>query len=233
MPGAPPLSEPRAFPEAWDCLFSVHSIIHQSHACKFAAGLAARKKQLACVALQIGAFSSLLRALRSLALRARACAGPHRHAFAVRRGRAGVQRCVAVCKCGVRSWCNVVQGCGNVACVVLRVRVRWPKRDHTHRSSCAHARAGREPAARKSMVCFCALVGAVCHCGRTALQPAHLRARGGRGVASARCLGRARASEPPSRRVAAWPASVCWASGVVCHTIVFWRELFSRWREGR
>ena len=99
MPGAPPPSEPRAFPEAWDCLLSVHSIIHQSHACKFAAGLAARKKPLACFALQSGAFGSLLCALRSLALLARACAGPHRHALAVRRGRAGVQRCVAASKC--------------------------------------------------------------------------------------------------------------------------------------
>ena len=75
MPGAPPPSEPRAFPEAWDCLLSVHPIIHQSHACKFAAGLAARKKPLACFALQIGVFGSLLLALRSLALLARACAG--------------------------------------------------------------------------------------------------------------------------------------------------------------
>ena len=45
MPGAPPPSEPRTSPEAWDCLLSVHSIIHQSHACKFAAGLAERKSR--------------------------------------------------------------------------------------------------------------------------------------------------------------------------------------------
>ena len=45
MPGAPPPSEPRTSPEAWDCLLSVHSIIHQSHACKFAAALAARKSR--------------------------------------------------------------------------------------------------------------------------------------------------------------------------------------------
>ena len=95
MPGAPPPSEPRTSPEAWDCLLSVHSIIHQSHACKFAAGLAARKKQLACFALRSAAFGSLVRALRSLSLLARACAGPRRHALAVRRGRAGVQLRVA------------------------------------------------------------------------------------------------------------------------------------------
>ena len=212
MPGAPPPSEPRAFPEAWDCLLSVHPIIHQSHACKFAAGLAARKKPLACFALQIGAFGSLLLALRSLALLARACAGPHRHALAVRRGRAGVQRCVAARKMLCRSCCNVVQCCANVACVVPRVHVRWVIRDRTDPSSCVHAETSRRSAAPRHVVCFCALVGAVCHCGRTALQPAHLRARGGRDVPSACCLGRARASELPSRRVAAWPASACWAS---------------------
>ena len=53
---------------------------------------------LACFVLQSDAFGSLLRALRSLALLARACAGPHRHALAVRCGRAGVQLCVAASK---------------------------------------------------------------------------------------------------------------------------------------
>ena len=218
MPGAPPPSEPRAFPEAWDCLLSVHPIIHQSHACKFAAGLAARKKPLACFALQIGAFGSLLLALRSLALLARACAGPHRHALAVRRGRGGVQRCVSASKMLCRPWCNVVQCGANVACVVPGVHARWVNRDRTDPSSCVHAETSRRSAVPRHVVCFCALVGAVCHCGHTALQPAHLRARGGQGVASARCRGRARASEPPSRRVAAWPASVCWASGWCSHS---------------
>ena len=213
MPGAPPPSEPRAFPEALDCLLSVHSIIHQSHARKFAAGLAARKKPLVCFALRSAAFGLLLRALRSLSLLARACAGPRCRALAVRGGRAGVQWRVAACKSAVRSWCNVVQCCANVACVVPCVHARWVNRDRTDPSSCVHAGTSRKSAAPRPVVCFCALVGAVCHCGHTTLQPAHLRARGGQGVASARCRGRARAGERPMRRVAAWPASVCWASG--------------------
>ena len=110
MPGAPPPSEPRTSPEALDCLLSVHSIIH--HARKFAAGLAARKEPPACFALRSAAFGSLLRALRSLSLLARARAGPHRHALAVHCGRAGVQRRVAACmSCAVHGamLCNVVQ----------------------------------------------------------------------------------------------------------------------------
>ena len=195
------------------CCLSIQSINHPSRGkCGAVRG---KKKPLACAAPRSAAFGSLARALRSLSLLARACAGPRRHALAACRGRAGVQRHVAACSCVVRSWCNYVQCCANVACVVPRVHARWVNRDRTDPSSCVHAETSRKSAAPRHVVCFCALVGAVCHCGHTALQPAHLCARGGQGVASARCLGRARASEPPSRRVAAWPASVCWASGVV------------------
>ena len=93
MPGAPPPSEPRAFPEAWDCLLSVHSIIHQSHACKFAAGLAARKKPLACFALRSGVFGLLLRALRSLSLLARASA---QHCYTPAADLVGIDWCYQV-----------------------------------------------------------------------------------------------------------------------------------------
>ena len=230
MPGAPPLSEPRAFPEAWDCLFSVHSIIFINRT-RASLRLASRqgKNRLACAALQSAAFGSLVRALRSLSLLARACAGPHRRALAACCGRAGVQRHVATCRSAVRTWCSVVQCCANVACVVPGVHARWVNRDRTDPSSCVHAETSRRSAAPRHVVCFCALVGAVCHCGRTALQPAHSRARDGRDVPSACCLGRERASEPPSRRVAAWPASVCWASGVVCHTILFFVVVLVRY----
>ena len=49
------------------------------------------------MALRSAAFGVLLRAMRTLSLRARACARPHRDAFARRRGRAGAQLCVAAC----------------------------------------------------------------------------------------------------------------------------------------
>ena len=221
MPGAPPPSEPRASPEAWDCLIqSIQSFINRTRA-SLRLARARQEKPLACFALQSAAFGVLPRAVWALSLRARACAGPRRHALAVHRGRAGVQWRVAACKCVVRSWCNVVQCCANVACVVPSVRVRWPKRDHTLRSSCVHAGAGRKSAARG----WCAFVLWLVLCanvrGRTALQPAQMRAHGGQGAASAYCRGRGCAREPPSRRVAAWPVSVRWASGVVRHTIVF------------
>ena len=63
------------------------------------AGVARRGKQLARGALRIAAFGSLLRVLRLLALLVRARAGPHRHALAARRGRAGVQCCVFASNC--------------------------------------------------------------------------------------------------------------------------------------
>ena len=152
------------------------------------------------------------RAAFALAARARACraASPC--------SRSALRPCWCAVACGClpelcRPWCNVVQCCANVACVVPGVHARWVNRDRTDPSSCVHAGTSRKSAAPRPVVCFCALVGAVCHCGHTALQPAHLRARGSQGVASARCRGRARARERPMRRVAAWPASVCWASG--------------------
>ena len=151
-----------------------------------------------------------VRAAFARAARARVC----RPASPCSRSASRSCRCAAVCgrqQMLCRSCCRAGQCCANVACVVPRVHVRWVIRDRTDPSSRVHAETSRRSAAPRHVVCFCALVGAVCHCGRTALQPAHLRARGGRGVLSACCLGRARASELPSRRVAAWPASACWA----------------------
>ena len=103
MPGAPPPSEPRASPEAWDCLIqSIQSFINRTRA-SLRLARARQEKPLACFALQSAAFGVLPRAVWALSLRARACAGPHHHAFAVRRGRAGVQRRVAACRSVVRS----------------------------------------------------------------------------------------------------------------------------------
>ena len=108
MPGAPPPSEPRASPEAWDCLIqSIQSFINRTRA-SLRLARARQEKPLACFALQSAAFGVLPRAVWALSLRARACAGPRRHALAVHRGRAGVQWRVAACKCVVRSWCNVL-----------------------------------------------------------------------------------------------------------------------------
>ena len=73
MPGAPPPSEPRTSPEAWDCLLSVHSIIHQSHARKF--GWAGGKEKAAgvCSAAKRRLWLAGVRAAVALAARARMC----------------------------------------------------------------------------------------------------------------------------------------------------------------
>ena len=122
-----------------------------------------------------------------------------------------VQRPVAACGVLCRSWCNVVQCVACEVCVVPVVHVRWSARDLAGCSSCVLAGMSQRAAFHRSVLWFCAFVAAVCHCGRTALQPAHLRARGGQGIASVCCPGRTRARWSPARRVVAWPASVCWA----------------------
>ena len=154
-------------------------------------------KPLASASLRMAVFAVLLRVVRSRSPRARACAGPRRHALEGCRGRAGVRWCVAACGALCRSCCHCGQ-CGPVwASVVLCVRVRREKRDRTHLPSCARVRAGRGCAARRRVLLFCAVFGAVCHWRRTALQPAWRRACGGRDAASTRCCGRVRARELP------------------------------------
>ena len=189
---------------------SNHSSIARVQVCGWAGG-----KEKAAGVLRAANRRLWLAAARvafARAARARVC----RPASPCSRSASRSCRCAAVCgsqQMLCRSCCKAGQCWAHVACVVPGVHVRWVIRDLTDPSSCVHAETSRRSAAPRHVVCFCALVGAVCHCGRTALQPAHLRARGGRDVPSACCLGRARASELPSRRVAAWPASACWAFG--------------------
>ena len=179
------------------------------------------------MALRCAVFGVLLRAMRAVPLRARVRAGLLCRVAAGRRrlvARVSVCQLAAQCCAQAAILCNAGH-C--VACVVPRMRSRRVNHARMDNSSCAHAGASRGTAARRRVRLVGAFVGAVCHCGHTALQPALLRACGGQGVARARCCGRVRARQPPACRVAAWPASACWAIGRVgtpCFfvTVFFW-----------
>ena len=96
LKGSSPEAEAKGLPFG---MCAAVSFNHSSAAWQVCWAAHGEKKLLACVALRSAAFGSLLRALCSLTLLARAGAGPHRHALAVSRGRAGVQRRVAASKC--------------------------------------------------------------------------------------------------------------------------------------
>ena len=177
LKGSSPEAEAKGLP--FGIVRAAVSFNHSSAAWQVCWAAHGKEKQAACTALRSAAFGSLLRALRSHSLLARACAGPRCRALAVRRRRAGVQRRVAASNMLHRTWCKAVQCGAHVACAVPGVHARWVNRDRTDPSSCVLAETRRKSAVPRHVVCLCALVGAVCHCGHTALQPAHLRARGG------------------------------------------------------
>ena len=117
MPGAPPPSEPRAFPEAWDCLFSVHqSFINRTRA---SLRLASRQGKSRWRALRCKAASlarCCARCVRSRCSRARV---PARIAM--------LSQCVAVVQVcsGVWQPASVVCAHGAMLCKVVEMWLVW------------------------------------------------------------------------------------------------------------